>query len=297
MPKFNKSYIFILFNVLVVFSCKVQTKLNADLNSYLSTPISLIEHLKYSSSWKPMISVHRGGGEMQNYPENCIESFDYFAKAIPSIIECDIEMSKDSVLFMMHDNSLDRTTTSSGKIIEKNFKDFSDAKLKDNFGNVTSYRIPLLAEILKYGKNKVIYTLDVKKNTPYRLVVKEVEKQNAENYSVIITYNLNQAVEVYKLNQDLMISVGIMKIEDYDRLREAGIPDKNMIAFIGTREPNKELIDFLHSKKILTILGTLGNLDKKAASNSEKPYTTWKNQGVDIFSTDRPIEAFKAINQ
>ncbi len=68
-----------------------------------------------------------------------------------------------------------------------------------------------------------------------------------------------------------------------------------MVAFIGTREPNKELIDFLHQKKILTILGTLGNLDKKAAANSEKPYKEWKSLGVDIFSTDRPLEAYEAI--
>lgn len=255
----------------------------------------LVQFLKYSPDFKPMISSHRGGGDISGYPENCIESFNYLAGKIPTIIECDIELTKDSVLIMMHDNSLDRTTTGTGKIIMQNWNDLKDLKLKDNAGTLTNFKIPTLEDVIKWGKNKVIYTLDVKRNTPYEKVVEMVQKLHAEDYCVIITYDVKQAKKVYDLDPNVMISVTIRDMKEYERHQQAGIPDKNMVAFIGTREPNKEFNDFLHKKGIVTILGTLGNLDKMAAAKGDKIYKDFVDNGADILSTDRMIEAYNAI--
>ena len=43
------------------------------------------------------MSAHRGG-PYPGYPENAIETFEYIASQIPTVIECDIAMTKDSVL-------------------------------------------------------------------------------------------------------------------------------------------------------------------------------------------------------
>ncbi len=255
----------------------------------------LVKFLKYSPGFKPMISSHRGGGDIPGYPENCLESFEFLASKIPNIIECDIEITKDSVLMMMHDNSLDRTTTGKGKIIAQNWDEMKDIRLKDNTGTLTTFKIPTLEEVIKWGKNKVIYTLDVKRNTPYEKVVAMVKKLHAEDYCVIITYDVNQAKKVYELDPNLMISVTIRDLKEYERHQQAGIPDKNMVAFIGTKEPNKEFNDFLHKKGICTILGTLGNLDKMAIAKGDHLYRGFVNNGADILSTDRMIEAYEAI--
>ena len=260
------------------------------------TPIS--DFLRYDAQKPALISVHRGGGEEKNIPENGIESFTYYANKLPfCVIECDITTTKDSILVMMHDYTLDRTTTGNGKVAEKTYADLKPLFLKDNSGNITTFKIPTLEETLRWGKGKVYFTLDVKRGTPFKKVVELIEKTGTEQTAAVVTYNANQAFEVYQLNPALMISVGIMKMEDYERLKAGGLPDKNMIAFLGTREPNKELIDFLHSKGIMTILGTLGNLDKKAAANKEYLYQEWRKLGVDIFATDRPIQAFKSISE
>lgn len=283
---------FILLIVGVV-SCKIsQTN-----KIYTTVPGSIFDFFKYENSKKTMVSVHRGGGELKGLPENCLESFDYISKKMPCLIECDIEMTKDSVMVLMHDKSLDRTSTGSGFVISNSFETVRELKLKDNFGNLTEYNIPTLENTLKWGKNKVIFTLDVKKTTPFKKVVEMVDKLDAENYALIITYNANEAIEVYKLNPNLLISVSIMQVSDYERLREAGIPDKNMVAFIGTREPKTELIDFLHKKDIMCILGVLGNLDKKAAARGDEYYKIFINQGVDILATDRPEAVFGIINK
>lgn len=283
-------FVYSILLVLVVACRPVPQK------SYIPVPRQgLVKFLKYSPGFKPMISSHRGGGDIPGYPENCLESFEFLASKIPNMIECDIEITKDSVLMMMHDNTLDRTTTGKGKIIAQNWDEIKDVRLKDNAGALTTFKIPTLEDVIKWGKNKVIYTLDVKRNTPYEKVVAMVKKLHAEDYCVIITYDVNQAKKVYELDPNLMISVTIRDLKEYERHQQAGIPDKNMVAFIGTREPNKEFNDFLHKKGICTILGTLGNLDKMAIAKGDYLYKGFVNNGADILSTDRMIDAYEAI--
>ncbi|MCP9764523.1 glycerophosphodiester phosphodiesterase family protein [Lacihabitans soyangensis] len=288
----TKKLSFILL-LLAGFSCKVSQKNK----NYTAAPNSIFEFFQYDKSKRTMVSVHRGGGELKGFPENCLESFDYISKKMPCLIECDIEMTKDSVMVLMHDKTLDRTSTGKDLVVNNTFETVQKLKLKDNFGNVTNFKIPTLENTLKWGKNKVIFTLDVKKTTPYKSVVEMVDKLDAENYALIITYNANEAIEVYRLNPNLLISVSIMQVSDYERLHEAGIPDKNMVAFIGTREPKTELVEFLHKKGIMCILGVLGNLDKKAAARGNDYYKTFIDQGVDILATDRPEAVNEIINK
>ena len=71
-----------------------------------------------------MVSVHRGGGERKGFPENCLESFDYISKKMSCLIECDIEMTKDSVMVLMHDKTLDRTSTGRDLVVNNTLKPF-----------------------------------------------------------------------------------------------------------------------------------------------------------------------------
>ncbi len=284
---------FALFFFITIYSCTPSRKITF----YTPVPNSIFDYFNYKTGKTPIVSVHRGGGNLIGLPENCIESFEYIVNKIPCIIECDIEMSKDSIMVLMHDKSLERTSTGSGLVAQSNYEDIKKLKLEDNFGNLTEFSIPTLEKTLLWGKNRVIFTLDVKKTTPYRLVMNLVKKMDAINYSAIITYNLKEAVEVYDIDPNFLISVSLMQPSDYDRLHEAGIPDKNMVAFIGTREPKPEFIEFLHNKGIMCILGVLGNLDKKAAASGDQLYSDFIKSGVDIFATDRPEAVYSVINK
>jgi predicted AlkP superfamily pyrophosphatase or phosphodiesterase/glycerophosphoryl diester phosphodiesterase len=261
----------------------------------LTNADALKNFLRYSPEKAPLVSAHRGG-PVKGYPENALETFALYTSGSPIIIETDIELTKDSALVMMHDNTLDRTTTGKGAVRDYTLSELKNLFLKDNFGNVTSYRIPTLEEVLKFGKSKgnVIYTLDVKRGVPYKMVIDEVRKSGAEGISVIITYNANQAEEVFKLAPDLMISVSLRSAADLERLKNLGIPESNMVAFVGTSEPDASLYELLHSKSIPTILGTMGNLDKQAEARGEAVYRNLYRRGADVLSTDNPAVALKA---
>lgn len=253
------------------------------------------EFFSYQPNQKARISAHRGGGDLKGYPENCIESFDYLAKKIPVIIECDIDLTKDSVMVMMHDATLDRTTTGTGKLIDKTYAELAQYRLEDNMGTATPYKIPTLENVLRWGKHKVTFTLDVKRNVSFANVVNMIHKTGASDYVAVITYNAQDAARVHALDPNLMISVTIRNRAEYDRLRELGVPDNRMVAFVGVKEPDADLYAFLHEKRIACILGTLGNLDKQAAAKGDQLYKKFAQNGADIMSTDRPLEIANAL--
>ncbi|OEK06433.1 glycerophosphodiester phosphodiesterase family protein [Roseivirga misakiensis] len=296
----NTRFTFFLL-ILFCFSCSQPAKDQKEEPIQVNTnAISIPDgETKSFYSWSddriPMISAHRGG-PYPGFPENAIETFDMVLKATPAVIECDIEMTLDSVLVMMHDNSLDRTTNGTGLVRNVTWEYIQSLQLVDNDGELTDFKVPTLLEVLEWTKEKALLTLDVKRGVPFQKVIAQVRQAKAEDYSAIITYSANDAQLVYQNAPELMISVGIGNIEAYEAHKKLGIPDENMIAFTGVSEPDLSIYKFLHEKGIYTILGVLGNLDKKALAKGDSIYADFINRGADILATDRPIEAANAIS-
>ena len=261
----------------------------------LKTVDDLYHFLTYNENSYPLVSAHRGGPS-DGFPENAIPTFAEVASKMPAIIECDIAMTKDSVLVLMHDETLDRTTTGKGRVSNKTYEELKDLKLRDNNGELTNYRIPTLEDALQWGIGRVIYTLDVKRSVPYEKVIELIRKTKAETNSIIITYSANQAEVVNRLAPDLMISATIKNRDDLNRLSELSIPDTRLIAFVGTREPDTALYTMLRQHGIKSILGTIGNLDRSAEKAGYQLYADFIVRGADVLSTDRPFEAWKALD-
>jgi glycerophosphoryl diester phosphodiesterase len=279
--------------LMIVFGSDAQQSSNS---LTFRTVDELRQFLTFTKKRFPLISAHRGGPE-KGFPENAVETFEHSYQFQPLIIECDISLSKDSVMVLMHDNRLDRTSTGSGRIEDFTFEELKKFHLKDNGGDSTVFRIPTLEEALIWGRGKVIFTLDVKRGVPYSKVIDMVRKCKAESSSVIITYNADQAAEVYQLAPDLMISASVRGKEDLERLNGRGIPDNRIVAFIGVTEAQPETYELLHSRGISCILGTMGNLDKQATARGENQYAEYISRGADILSTDRPKEAGEVLKK
>ncbi|AQS93173.1 glycerophosphodiester phosphodiesterase [Polaribacter sp. BM10] len=264
-------------------------------NSKLET--TLQTHFKYAKDSELLISAHRGGKGYPGYPENCLETMQYIKKKIPNaLFEIDVAKSKDGVLLLMHDYSLERTTTGFGRVDQNNWAAMAQLQLKDDFKTTVDFKIPLFKDVLDWAKKEnAILTVDIKRSVDPAEVLQFIEKNNALNQSVIITYSLKTAQKLYNLNPKVMLSVSIRNIEEFNRAANSGIPWANMVAFTGTRLSDTKLYNQLHSKGVQCMLGTLGNLDKSAAARGDHLYREWANLGIDIFATDRPLETKKAL--
>ena len=263
-----------------------------------TTPKSkLIEVFKASNSDYPNISVHRGGKGLNYYPENCLETIKYINDSISAIFEVDVAQTKDGKLILMHDNSIDRTTNGSGSVKNLTYKEIKNYNLVDDYGNKTSFVVPLFSDVLEWCKaNNVVLTIDIKRSVRQKDVIAAIKNAQAEDVCIIITYDFAQAQSAYKLAPELLLSVSARNHEEFDRLLKTEITVENMLAFTGTRLSSESLYKRLHDRNIVCILGTLGNLDKQAEVRGDGLYKEWKSKGVDIVATDRPFEAYKAIN-
>lgn len=259
------------------------------------TPADLKAFLSWSADRQPLISAHRGG-PYPGFPENSLAAFDHARQYGPLLIECDIALSKDSVLVLMHDETIDRTTNGQGKLTDWTYADLQGLNLKDENGELTEHKIPRLTEVLDWGRGKVIFTLDLK-GAPLDLVVQAIRQQQAEAYSVIITYNFQAAQEVYALAPELMISVSGQNFGDLKRIENSGIPPANLMAFVGTAERKPELYEALHQMGIRATLGTLGNLDRRMAQKGDAGYLKFYENGADILATDRPLEVARQLQK
>ncbi|PKB45081.1 glycerophosphoryl diester phosphodiesterase [Cellulophaga sp. RHA19] len=285
----KKLLIPILLISFLLIGCKVKNIQEKTLQTYFS----------YAENRELLVSAHRGGKGYVGYPENCLETMQYIKKYIPNaLFEIDVAKSKDGVLLLMHDNALDRTSTGSGRVDQNNWEALSKLKLKDNFDSIVDFKIPLFKDVLDWAKkDNAILTVDIKRSVDPEEVLHFIEENNALNQSVIITYSMETAQKLYKLNPKVVLSVSIRNMEEFNRAANSGIPWKNMVAFTGTRLSDPLLYKKLHEKGVMCMLGTLGNLDKQAASKGDHLYKEWAKLGIDIFAADRALEVQKAITK
>lgn len=290
----NLKHFLSIFLICALLGCKQSKEQVSNIEVKTS---KLIEFFKASNTNYPNISVHRGGKGLVNYPENCLETLKYINDSIIAVYEVDVAQTKDGQLVLLHDKSIDRTTTGSGKVNELTYNELKRFNLVDDYGNETNFKIPLFSEVLKWCKqNNVILTIDIKRSVKQDVVIKAIREAKAEDISIVITYNVEQAKSAYSLAPELLLSVSARNNEEFNRLLDAKIPTENMLAFTGTRLSDAPLFKRLHDNNMVCMLGTLGNLDKRAEAKGSHLYREWKANGADIIATDRPFEAFKAIN-
>ncbi|HCK98738.1 MAG TPA: glycerophosphodiester phosphodiesterase [Candidatus Marinimicrobia bacterium] len=293
MKTFMKLTLLLIISILLFIS-----PTQAQEKHYVSfeTLEELQEYLRWTPDRQPLISAHRGG-PMSGFPENCIVTFENALAYAPCLIECDVARSKDSVLVLMHDKTLNRTTTGEGEVGSYTLKELKKLKLRDNQGNVTPYQIPTLAEALDWAHGKAIIELDIKKPVTPEEIVRIILEKQAENFTIVITYDTPAAVDYHRLNPRIMISASAKGVEGVLRLLESGVDPRCLVTFVGVYEPSKDVYDLLHENGIRTILGTMGNLDKKAEKRGLRVYKKLLRNGADILATDNVPLAAGAIEE
>jgi len=261
---------------------------------YFTDVQQLQAYLRWSPERVPLIGAHRGG-PMPGYPENSLVAFENSLKYAPSMIETDVRKSKDGYLVIMHDETLDRTTTGTGRVSDYTLAELRKLRLKDPTGQVTEYRIPTLGEVLEWARGRTIVQLDIKKPVTPEEIVQAIRRHQALSYTIVITYNRESALRYYQLNPELVLSVSATGMEGTRRLLETALPTRNMIAFVGVSQPSPQVYEMLHNKGIRAILGTMGNLDRSAEKRGVRVYINLLENGADVLATDNIPLAAEAI--
>ena len=103
---------------------------------------------------RPLVGGHRGNPAQ--HPENTMKSFRSAISAGCDLIECDVHLSSDGRLMVIHDHMLERTTNGKGLV-----RDYTAAELR-KLDAGEGERIPLLQEVVELAIGKVGLVIEIK---------------------------------------------------------------------------------------------------------------------------------------
>jgi len=250
---------------------------------------------KYKEQHQPIISGHRGG-MVKGFPENSIAAFENTLKYTPAFFEIDPRLTKDSVVVLMHDATLDRTTNGTGKVADYTYAELQKLRLKDNEGNVTPYKIPTLNEVIQWSIGKTVLNLD-RKDVPLDLQEK-ILREHSNKVIMITVHDAKHAKFYYDQNPNRMFSAFVKTKEALLEYEAEGIPWERMIAYIGSvnKPENKELIDLLHARGVKCMISAAPTYDKlKSKEERAENYRDIFTKGADILESDLPIQVAEAL--
>lgn len=118
----------------------------------------LLNDLYVSQSTEVFVVAHRG--IWRDFPENSIAAIKRADTLGVHMVELDIRQTKDGHLILMHDKTLDRTTTGSGDVNKHTLEEIKSLHLLNGYGVPTEERVPTLAEALQATSGRMLVYLD-----------------------------------------------------------------------------------------------------------------------------------------
>ena len=200
------------------------------------------------------LQAHRGLSH--RFPENTVLAFREAGK-VPYYygMETDVQMTKDGVLVCMHDYTLDRTTTATGKVSDYNWAELRKAWIDGGTGWNEKYanklHIATFKEYLKICKKYNLVPYVELKLISYEGIRKTIEmlhKMGFEGKYVLTSFKWDYLHEAAKYSNAPLEFMHVRYTpEIVDKIK--GV--KNAIARPMARRTTKELVDYCHSQGLM----------------------------------------------
>ena len=249
-----------------------------------------------------IVASHRG--DWRNYPENSIPAIESVIRMGVDILEIDVKMTKDSVLVLSHDKTIDRMLNGKGRISDFTYDSLKTFRLRRAHNVVTdSFRIATLEEALTVCKDRIVVNLDhawdlydeamavAEKVGVVDQILMKGKKPLAEVEAKMSTHENNF---MYMPIVDINKASGKQLFDEYKKLG-VGTQIAYEICFQKVNDDAlncmKEIVDGGSKVWVNTIWGSLcGYLDDDAAYEygPEKYYGKVLDMGVTMIQTDRP---------
>ncbi len=107
-----------------------------------------------------MVIAHRG--DHTEAPENTLAAYRNGIKNGVDYVEIDLRTTRDSVLVIMHDATVDRMTNGHGKVSELTYEQLRRLRVVDKRDSTVSCQVPSFEEVLQTCRDKVYIYLDFK---------------------------------------------------------------------------------------------------------------------------------------
>jgi glycerophosphoryl diester phosphodiesterase len=236
-----------------------------------------------------LLQAHRAG-DRRGAAENSLGAIEASLADGAVFIELDVTRTADGVLVLLHDRTLERTTNGRGRVRDISSEDFAALRLRDISGRTLTEAPPTLEAALEALDGRGIAQIDLK-GVAMAEIAEAIAAADAVDRSIVITYSINDAIELHRALPEVMFSVGIDDRNDLNRLERAGVDLSRVQAWLGTGQGNPPLDELLAERGIETSYG-----DFRGEREGRVNYRRLAGNGAEVISVDDVPAAARALN-
>jgi len=182
---------------------------------------------------RPLLIGHRG--YPARYPENTLASFKGAIDAGCDMIELDVTLTRDRRVVVIHDDTLDRTTSGRGAVRDHGFMEIRTLDAGSWFdGRFASERVPELTEVLDLTAGRCMLNIEIKESAFEAGYPADAVERQVVN--LVKTGGAMERVIVSSFDQRIL-------------RRIAAMDDPPAIAYISDHGADKQLLEMLLAMK------------------------------------------------
>jgi glycerophosphoryl diester phosphodiesterase len=230
---------------------------------------------------KLLIGGHRGNPD--EFPENTLASFASAIELGVQVIECDIHLTRDGRLAVIHDHTVDRTTNGTGLVGAKTMAELKQLDAGDG------EQIPELVEVLELAKGRVGVAVEVK-SLPVKYpgieekLLEALRASDMTGDSAAISFDHRVVRRVRELNREVVGGVLLAG-------RPLMLPELLRWADAEVYSPHWSYVD---SETVAEVHGA-GAVVGVWTVDDEETLARCRGLGVDAVYTNRPRRLLQAL--
>jgi len=158
--------------------------------------------------WNVEIAAHRGGGIIM--PENSLSSIQSALDKGVTVMEIDVQTTKDGVIVLNHDPNLQRVAGVSTKVSELTYEELEQIDIGYQYEeNYLKEHVPTLDAVLSRVKGKARLIIEIKSfsynHEMIRNLVLLIEEHDMVEQCMIQSFSYQTLKEVRKLNKGILL--------------------------------------------------------------------------------------------
>jgi glycerophosphoryl diester phosphodiesterase len=255
-----------------------------------------------------LVVAHRA--DWRAHPENSLPAMRSAIAMGVDVVEADVRRTKDGRFVIIHDTTLDRSTTGRGRVADFTLGELRQLRLRDGLGMPTAELIPTLEEALEVVRGRAVINLDKSAEHPAE-IFRVVERENALGFTL---FSVTQSLADFEAEYPGLLAKiphFMLVVSDTAESRDALIgpylrerkPAVLQIVFSREDRPALAWVEKARAAGVRVWFNALwsqhnaGHHDDRALTDPAGAYGWLVARGATMIQTDRPQLLMEYLRQ
>lgn len=235
-----------------------------------------------------LVAAHRA--PHTSHPENSLPAIREAIRLGVDIVELDVRQTKDSVLVLMHDKTITRTTGKPGATGDYTYAELQQFPLIHN-GQPTAERIPTLEEALLLIKGRILIDIDFKEGTmeAARKTCELLKATGTTHQALFFLYDYKEIPQLRSFDAQVPIMPRAYNVAEALAVQKMGAFP---VIHIDEDNYSDSLANILRTAGTRVWINALGKYDKLERETPGKGFSQLlaNSPRINIIQTDLPAE-------